>query len=89
MSNVHLLLIINCYFNRIKLFYRIIYATTTLFSIEENEYFSNIFKAQRPSQLPLRFTISNMLLDEKHHQITLHVQKKINDEDVWGVQVYG
>jgi hypothetical protein len=67
-----------------------IYSTATLFFIVENNYWIQFFKDLRPSFIPpSRHLISNKLLDDKYIQMSINVNKKVNEAFVFGIQIDG
>jgi len=67
-----------------------IYSTATPFSIVENNYWIQFFKALRSSFIPpSRHLISNKLLDDEYTQMSINVNKKVNEAFVFGIQIDG
>lgn len=56
----------------------------------ENDYWIQFFKALRPSFIPpSRHLISNKLLDDEYTQMSINVNKKVNEAFVFGIQIDG
>jgi hypothetical protein len=66
------------------------YSTATPFSIVENDYWIQFFKDLRPSFIPpSRHLISNKLLDDEYIQMSINVNKKVNEAFVFEIQIDG